>query len=65
MELDPATRSIRFNNPRLPHFVEEITLRNLGFDGAVVDVVLRRAGDHVALRVQRNQGAIQVSMVLA
>ena len=65
MQLDPVTRAIRFNNPRLPRFVEEITLRNLGFDGASVDVVLRRAGDHVALRVLRNSGAIQVSMVLA
>ncbi len=61
---DPATRSIRFNNPRLPKFAEQITLRNLGFEDARVDVVLRRAGEHVALRVARNHGAIQVSMVL-
>ncbi len=65
MELDPMTRSIRFNNPHLPRFAEEITLRNLGFEDARVDVTLRRSGEHVSLRVLRNHGAIQVSMVLA
>ena len=65
MELDPVTRSIRFNNPRLPRFAEEITLRNLGFEDARVDVTLRQTGEHVAMRVLRNHGAIQVSMVLA
>ena len=65
MELDPVTRSIRFKNPRLPRFAEEITLRNLGFEDARVDVTLRRSGEHVSLRVLRNHGAIQVSMVLA
>ena len=65
MELDPLARSVTFNNPRLPRFVEQITLRNIGFGDTGVDVVLRRAGEHVALRVLRNTGAIQVSMVLA
>ena len=65
MELDPRTHSIRFNSPRLPGFMEEITLRNLGFKNSRVDVTLRRSDEHVALRVLRNQGAIQVSMVLA
>ena len=65
MELDPATRSIRFRNPRLPRSIEEVTLRDLGFAEAGVDVTLRRTDDHVSLRVLRNRGAIQVSMVLA
>lgn len=64
LEFDPAARSIRFRNPRLPKFAEEITLRNLGFEGARVDVTLRQVGHHVALRVLDNKGAIQVSMLL-
>ena len=62
LEFDPFARAIRFRNPRLPSFADEITLRNIGFDGAEVDVVLRRTGDHVALRILGNTGAIQVSM---
>ncbi len=62
MEFDPFARAIRFRNPRLPSFVEQITLRNIGFADAKVDVALRRAGDHVALRILGNTGEIQVSM---
>ncbi|MGI4764085.1 MAG: amylo-alpha-1,6-glucosidase [Janthinobacterium lividum] len=64
LEFDPATRAIRFRNPKLPSFVDEITLRNLGFDGAKVDVTLRQVGDHAALRVLRNTGAVQVSVLM-
>jgi len=39
-------------------------LRNLGFADARVDVALRQIGEHVALRVLSNKGAVQVSMQL-
>jgi glycogen debranching enzyme len=64
LEFDPGSRAIRFRNPRLPSFVGEITLRDLGFDGAKVDVMLRQVGDHASVRVLRNTGAVQVSMLL-
>lgn len=64
LEFDPATRAIRFRNPRLPSFADEITLRDLGFADARVDVTLRQVGDHAAVRVLRNTGAVQVSMLL-
>ena len=64
LEFDPASRAIRFRNPRLPAFVDEITLRDLGFEDAKVDVTLRQVGDHAAVRVLRNTGAVQVSMLL-
>ncbi len=65
LEFKPADQSISFRNPRLPSFVDEITLRNIGFDDAKVDVTLRRMDDHVALRVLRNTGAVEVSMILS
>ena len=64
LEFDPAQRAIRFRNPRLPAFLDEITLRDLGFERARIDVSLRRADQSVALRVLRNTGAVQVSMLL-
>ena len=64
LEFDPANRAICFRNPRLPKFAEEITLRNLGFEGARVDVTLRQLGEHASLRVLKNTGAVQVSMLL-
>ena len=64
LEFDPISRAIRFRNPRLPSFVGEITLRDLGFEDAKVDVTLRQVGDHASVRVLRNTGAVQVSMLL-
>ena len=64
LEFNPFERAILFRNPRLPSFADEITLRNIGFDEAKVDVTLRRVGEHVALRVLRNTGQIQVTMNL-
>ena len=65
LEFNPYERSIRFRNPRLPSFADEITLRNIGFADAKVDITLRGHGDHVALRVLRSTGEIQVSMTLS
>ncbi len=64
LEFDPTTKAICFRNPRLPSFADEITLRNLGFDGAKVDVTLRQVGEHAALRVLSNTGRVEVSMLL-
>ena len=65
LTFDPEAGAIRFHNPRIPAFVNEVRIRNLGFQGASVDVALRRMGDHVALRVLRSTGTVQVSMVLS
>jgi glycogen debranching enzyme len=65
LEFDPEASAIRFRNPRLPRFVEQMTIRNLGFGGAKVDVALRQIGEHVALRVLRNTGAVEVTVVLS
>jgi glycogen debranching enzyme len=62
LEFDPFGRKIRFRNPRMPSFAEEITLRDLGFEDAKVDVMLRRTDDHVALRILRSTGEIEVSL---
>ena len=64
LEFDPTTKAICFRNPRLPSFTDEITLRDLGFDGAKVDVTLRQVGEHASLRVLSNTGRVEVSMLL-
>lgn len=65
LEFDPEQSAICFRNPRLPPFLDQLTIRNLGFKNARVDVDLRRDDRHVALRVLRNTGAVQVSMMMA
>ena len=63
LEFNPDQGAICFRNPRLPRFLDQLTIRNIGFNDARVDVDLRRTDDHVSLRVLRNTGAVQVSML--
>ena len=64
LEFDPLARTIRFRNPHLPASFDQIVLRGLGVGDARVDVELRRTGANVSMRVVRNRGAAQVSMVV-
>jgi hypothetical protein len=63
IEFDPAARAIRFHNPRLPPSFDQIVLRQLRLNDATVDIELKRSGSHVSMRVLRNIGAVQVSMI--
>jgi len=64
LEFEPDAREIRFRNPRLPASFNRVALRHLEMDGATVDIELRRSGGHVSMRVMRNSGAVQVSMIV-
>ena len=64
IEFDPAAKGIRFRNPRLPVSFDQIVLRRLRLNDATVDIELKRSGSHVSMRVLRNTGAVQVSMVV-
>ena len=56
LEFDPATHEIRLRNPRLPPFLDEVTLRNLQLGGSSVDLRVRRHGDDVSLDMPRISG---------
>jgi glycogen debranching enzyme len=63
LEFDPVKGEIRLRNPRLPAFLDEVTLRNLRLDSASVDLRVRRHKDAVSLDILRTDGKIQVSIV--
>jgi glycogen debranching enzyme len=63
LEFDPAHGEIRLRNPRLPSFLDEVTLRNLQLDGSSVDLRVRRHREAVSLDILRTHGQIQVSIV--
>ena len=54
---------ILLRNPRLPPFLNEVTLRNLRLNQSAVDLILRRHGNDVSLQVLRNEGQIRVAAV--
>ncbi|HWY61762.1 MAG TPA: amylo-alpha-1,6-glucosidase [Rhizomicrobium sp.] len=60
---DHQRREIRFHNPVLPSFLEEIRINNLTLDGASADLRLRRngAGTEVAILAQRGDISIRIA----
>jgi glycogen debranching enzyme len=64
IESDPTARAIRFHNPHLSPSFDQIVLRQLQLNDATVDIELKRSGSHVSMRVLRNIGEVQVSMVV-
>jgi glycogen debranching enzyme len=51
---------IRFDEPVLPAFLEEVTIRNLVLDGGSADVTLRRSRSQVVVDVLQRQGPVRV-----
>jgi len=63
LRFDQDRREILLENPKLPSFLEQITLRNLRLGQSAVDLILRRHDDDLSLQVVRNEGQIRVAAV--
>ena len=53
-------REVRFHNPLLPRFMEEIQIRNLALDGASVDLCLRRHGEGTEVTILSQRGDLSI-----
>ena len=62
IRFDPFTVTVHFERPRLPSFLDEVTLYNLSVGGAKVTVHLQRVGTEVALNVIERHGPIKVQL---
>jgi glycogen debranching enzyme len=63
LEFDQERNEILLRDPRLPAFLEEVTLRNLRLGRSTVDLMLRRHGSDVSIQVLRNEGQIRIAAV--
>jgi glycogen debranching enzyme len=63
LEFDADRNEILLRKPRLPSFLEEVTLRNLRLGGSAVDLLLRRHGNDVSIQVLSNEGQIKIAAV--
>jgi glycogen debranching enzyme len=57
---DHARLHVAFDEPVLPDFLGEVTLRNLALAGGAVDVALRRSGPQVVVDVLDRRGSLRV-----
>jgi glycogen debranching enzyme len=62
LELDFARREIRFHNPQLPKFLEEIRINDLELAGATVNLRLRRNGANTEVAIVSQKGDIAIKI---
>ena len=59
---DPASRTVMFDRPYLPDFLDEVVLRQLSVGAGRIDVALRGRGGDVAMTVLSRSGDIRATM---
>lgn len=64
LDLDAATQRVRFRQPRLPPFLNEVTIRSLAAGGGHLDILLRRYGSDVSVNILRQTGDARVTVTL-
>jgi glycogen debranching enzyme len=60
LSFDPGGRAVRFDHPKLPTFLNCMTLRNLSLGGAKVSVLISRTPGEVSMSVIEREGNIGV-----
>ena len=63
LEFNPFTNEIRLSNPRLPAFLDQVTLHDLQLGSSHVDLRVRRYNETISLDTPRISGGIRVSIV--
>ncbi|MGE3623916.1 MAG: glycogen debranching N-terminal domain-containing protein [Bdellovibrionales bacterium] len=63
LQCNYSTHEIRFEQPVLPPFLDEVSLRNLKLGEATVDILLRRHANDVAVNVTDRRGDAKVVVV--
>lgn len=60
LSFDATKREVRFQQPRLPRFLDELVIRRLSLGDARADIHLRRYGDDVSVNVLDRSGDMSV-----
>jgi glycogen debranching enzyme len=60
LNFDPASRTVRFDRPILPGFLDRLALRNLSLGDARISVLIRHERSEVSVSVIKRCGDIQV-----
>ena len=64
LEPDGFNYQLRIKRPMLPKYVDQVEIRGLRVGQACADVLFSRSGDHVAVKVQRLEGEMEVTLQL-
>jgi len=64
LEVDGAAAKLRLRRPRLPHFLDWLSVRRLPVGAATLDLMFRRHDSSVAVSLLGRQGAAEVEVML-
>jgi hypothetical protein len=64
LEPDGFGHQLRIKRPMLPQYVDQVGIRGIRVGRARADLLFSRAGDHVAVKVQRVEGDMAVTLQL-
>ena len=64
IEVDCGAGKLRLRKPRLPHFVDWMTVKRLSIGRATVDLMLKRQDSSVAVSLLARNGAAEVEVML-
>jgi glycogen debranching enzyme len=64
LEPDGFNYQLRIKRPMLPRYVDQVEIRGLRVGQACADLLFSRSGDHVAVKVQRVEGELEVTLQL-
>ncbi|QDV68300.1 alpha-glucosidase [Rosistilla carotiformis] len=63
LEFSPTKPQIRFENPRLPDFLNWVRIQNLRVGEGVVDLAFHRHRRDVGMNVERKEGDVQIVVI--
>jgi glycogen debranching enzyme len=63
LSFDPDKPEIRFRNPQLPPFLDNVKIHDLNIAGATIDLQLQRYPNNVGVNVVRKDGRAEVVVV--
>ena len=63
LDIVASRRLVRFTRPRLPSFLEEVSIKNLRVGDATVDLHLERHTDDAGINVVRRTGEVEIVAV--
>src|SRR5690606_28473296 len=64
LSFDPAGERVRFRQPRLPDFIDQVVIRKLEVGDSRFDIVLRRYGGDVSVNVLDRRGDGRIAITL-
>ena len=64
LSFDPAGERVRFRQPRLPDFLDQVVIRKLKVGDSQFDVMLRRYGNDVSVNVLDRRGDGRIAITL-